>query len=148
MHNILSLLPWWILCWLSNSFSLQNSIQFILFEEKMIGRKWGSKRGRSPFLGGSQGVSNYFCSGARLKTAGVQRFEAKGFHWCAKHRKEEGGGGSHPLPQVGVRRISPEKILENCLKMVHSGVFWSSYCKFQNRKFIWTNLRLYVKTSY
>ena len=43
---------WWILCWLSNAFSLQNSIQFILFEEKMIGRKWGSKRGRFPFLGG------------------------------------------------------------------------------------------------
>ena len=41
---------WWILCWLSNAFSLQNSIQFILFEEKMIGRKWGSKRGRFPFL--------------------------------------------------------------------------------------------------
>ena len=43
---------WWILSWLSNAFSLQNSIQFIFFEEKMIGRKWGSKRGRFPFLGG------------------------------------------------------------------------------------------------
>ena len=43
---------WWILCWLSNAFSWQNSIQFILFEDKMIGRKWGSKRGRFPFLGG------------------------------------------------------------------------------------------------
>ena len=43
---------WWILCWFSNAFSLQNSIQFILFEEKMIGRKWGSKRGRFLFLGG------------------------------------------------------------------------------------------------
>ena len=43
---------WWILCWLSNAFSLQNSLQFVLFEEKMIGRKWGSKRGRFPFLGG------------------------------------------------------------------------------------------------
>ena len=43
---------WWILCWLNNAFSLQNSIQFILFDEKMIGRRWGSKRGRFPFLGG------------------------------------------------------------------------------------------------
>ena len=43
---------WWILCWLSNAFSLQNSIHFSLFKEKMIGRKWGSKRGRFPILGG------------------------------------------------------------------------------------------------
>ena len=44
-----------ILCWLSNVFSLQNSIRFTLFKEKMIGRKWGSKRGRFPFLGGRWG---------------------------------------------------------------------------------------------
>ena len=43
---------WWILCWLSNVFSLQNSILFILFKEKIISRKWGSKRGRFQFLGG------------------------------------------------------------------------------------------------
>ena len=43
---------WWILCWLSNVFSLLNSIQFTLFMEKMIGRKWGPKRGRFPLLGG------------------------------------------------------------------------------------------------
>ena len=42
----------WILCWLSNAFSLQNSIQFTISKEKMIGRKWGSKRGRFSFLGG------------------------------------------------------------------------------------------------
>ena len=48
----------WILCWLSNAFSLQNSIQYTLFKEKMIGRKWGSKRGmrlkrgRFPLPGG------------------------------------------------------------------------------------------------
>ena len=42
----------WILFWLSNAFSLQNSIQFTIFKEKVIGRKWGSKRGRFPLLGG------------------------------------------------------------------------------------------------
>ena len=49
----------WILSWLSNAFSLQNSIQCIAkfntnhsFKEKMIGRKWGSKRGRFLILGG------------------------------------------------------------------------------------------------
>ena len=41
-----------ILYWLSNAFSLQNSIQFTLFKEKMIGRKWGFKGGRFPLLGG------------------------------------------------------------------------------------------------
>ena len=41
----------WILCWLSNAFSLQNSIHFTLFKEKMKGRKWGSKRERFPLLG-------------------------------------------------------------------------------------------------
>ena len=60
-YNGLKLIIWcitcyyctlWILYWLSNAFSLQNSIQFILFKEKMIGRKWGSKRGRFPLLGG------------------------------------------------------------------------------------------------
>ena len=60
-YNGLQLIIWcityyyctlWILCWLSNAFSWQNSIQFTLFKEKMIGRKWGSKRGRFPFLGG------------------------------------------------------------------------------------------------
>ena len=40
----------WILCWLA--LSLQNSIHFTLFKEKMKGRKWGSKRGRFPLLGG------------------------------------------------------------------------------------------------
>ena len=60
-YNGLQLIIWCIacyyctllmLCWLSNAFSWQNSIQFTLFKEKMIGRKWGSKRGRFPFLGG------------------------------------------------------------------------------------------------
>ena len=44
--------PLWILCWLGNAFSLQNSIKFTLFKEKIYGRKWGSKRGRFLLLGG------------------------------------------------------------------------------------------------
>ena len=60
-YNGLKLIIWcitfyyftlWILCWLSNAFSWQNSIQFLIFKEKMIGRKWGPKRGRFPLLGG------------------------------------------------------------------------------------------------
>ena len=60
-YNCLKLIIWcrtfyyyalWILCWLSNAFSLKNSIQCTLLKEKMIGRKWGSKRGRFPLLGG------------------------------------------------------------------------------------------------
>ena len=60
-YNGLKLIIWcitiyfctlWILCWLNNALSLQNSIQFTLLKEKMIGRKWGSKRGRFPLLGG------------------------------------------------------------------------------------------------
>ena len=47
MRNIL-----WILCWLSNAFLLQNSIQSTIFKEKIIDRKWGSKRGKFPLLGG------------------------------------------------------------------------------------------------
>ena len=43
---------WWTLCWLSNAFSLENSIHFTLFKEKMKGRRWGPKRGSFPFLGG------------------------------------------------------------------------------------------------
>ena len=43
---------WLILYWLSNAFSLQNSIQFTHFKEKMIGRKSGWKRGRFPIPGG------------------------------------------------------------------------------------------------
>ena len=59
-YNGLKLIIWWItfyyhtlwiLFWLNSAFSLQNSIQFILFKEKMIGRKWDSKR-RFPLLGG------------------------------------------------------------------------------------------------
>ena len=41
-------------------------------------------------------------------------------YWGAKRRKGEGGGGGHPLPQVGVRGASPENFLRNCIKMVHS----------------------------
>ena len=44
-----------ILCWLSISFSLQNSILFTLFEEKRIGRIWGLKRGRFILLGREMG---------------------------------------------------------------------------------------------
>ena len=53
--------------------------------------------------------------------------EHKGLKPKASLRREapiEGGwGGGNPLPQVGVRGFSPWKFLENCLKMVHSGVF-------------------------
>ena len=57
-YNGLKLIIWcitfyyctlWILCWLTNALSLQNSIQFTLLKEKMIGKKWGSKRGRFHF---------------------------------------------------------------------------------------------------
>ena len=60
-YNGLKLMIWcitfyyctfWTLCWLSNAFSLQNSIQFTLFNEKMIGWWWGPKRGRFPLLVG------------------------------------------------------------------------------------------------
>ena len=42
----------WILCWLSNAFSLQIQYNSLFFKEKMIGRRWGSKRGRFSLLGG------------------------------------------------------------------------------------------------
>ena len=60
-YNGLKLIIWcitfyyctlWIPCWLSNAFSSQNSKQFTLFKEKMIGRILGSQRGRFPLLGG------------------------------------------------------------------------------------------------
>ena len=60
-YNGLKLIIWcktfyyctlWILCWLGNAFSSQNSMNSLFFKEKMIGRKWDSKRGRFPFLGG------------------------------------------------------------------------------------------------
>ena len=40
------------LCWLSNTFSLENSIEFPLFNGNMIDRRWFPKRGRFPILGG------------------------------------------------------------------------------------------------
>ena len=43
---------WRTLCWLCNAFSLENSIRFTLFKEKIIGRRWGPKRGSFPLLGG------------------------------------------------------------------------------------------------
>ena len=49
----------WILCWLSNAFTLQNSIWFTLFKKKMIGGKWGSKKGDSHLKEGDE------CSGGR-----------------------------------------------------------------------------------
>ena len=49
--KILYFCTWWTLCWLSNAFSLENSIQFPLFKEKIIGRRWGPKRGSFPLLG-------------------------------------------------------------------------------------------------
>ena len=60
-YNGLKLIIWcitfyyctlWILCLLSNAFPLPNSMKFTLFKQKMMGRKWGSKRGRFPLLGG------------------------------------------------------------------------------------------------
>ena len=65
------------------------------------------------------GVSNFFSSGARLKTAGAPRSEAEGF---TEARSAERGRGLPP-PAGGGRGVSPEKILESCLKMVHSGAF-------------------------
>ena len=70
-------------------------------------------------------------------------------HQCLKpkvslRREAPKGGGwgrGSPPPAGGGRGVSPVKFLENCLKMVHSGAFWSSKCKFQNRKFMWKKLR-------
>ena len=44
---------WWIPCWLSNVFlcKIQYCNNSFFFWEKSIIRKWGSKRGRFPFLG-------------------------------------------------------------------------------------------------
>ena len=84
------------------------------------------------------GVSNFFSCGARLKTAGAPRFEAEGFTEVRSAERGRVGEGVTPSHRWG-SGASPWKFLENCPKMVHSGVFWSSYhgyCKFQNRKFI------------
>ena len=50
-----------------------------------------------------QGVSNFFSSGARLKTAEAPRFGAEGFTEARSAERGRAGGGGHPLPQVGVR---------------------------------------------
>ena len=76
----------WILCWLSNAFSLQNSIQFTLFTEKMIGRKWGSKRGRFPLLGGRWMFGREM--GSKRRSLSLKR---ETWHVCMHYQSYSGG---------------------------------------------------------
>ena len=71
------------------------------------------------------GVSNLFSSGARLKTVGAPRPEAK--PKASLRRKAPKGGGwgrglpPNPLPHVGVRGGLPLEIFG---KLPQNGAFW------------------------
>ena len=60
-------------------------------------------------------IQNLHCRG------GTSDQWSRRLHWGAKRRKGEGGGGGHPLPQVGVRGGLPRKFFE---KLHQNGAFW------------------------
>ena len=70
-------------------------------------------------------MSKLFSSGARFKMAGAPRFEVEGFTEARSAERGRVGRGLPP-PAGGGPGASPGKFLENCLKMVHSGVFSGS----------------------
>ena len=68
-------------------------------------------------------------------------------HWGAKRRKGEGGGGGHPLPQVGVRGSPPRnfwKIASKWYILVHFGAVNAN---FKTKNLYEKNASLHVKTS-
>ena len=67
-------------------------------------------------------VSNFFSSGARLRTAGAPRSKAEGFTEARSAERGRVGEGVTPSRRWGSGG-SPWKFLENCLKMVHFGAF-------------------------
>ena len=91
-------------------------------------------------------IQNLHCRG------GTSDQWSRGLHWGAKRRKGEGGGGGHPLPQVGVRGASPGIFFE---KLHQNGAFWVHFevinTRFLHWKFIWkkcVSLNLHMDYSY
>ena len=96
----------------------------------------------------AQGCPTFFSSGARLKTAGAQRFEAEGFTEARSAERGRVGEGSPP-PAGGGPGGLPREIFE---KLPQNGAFWcileqllqSSKPKIHMKKIA----SLYVKNSY
>ena len=104
---------WWILYWLSNVFLLQNSIQFILFKEKMIGRKWGWKRGRFPFLGGR------FVSRREMGSKRGSLPPKEGDLTCMHYTFITQFGGRHEFSGLNKSSCLPTNCAINCLLHVY-----------------------------
>ena len=90
----------------------------------------------------SPGVSNFFSSGARLKTAGAQRFEAEGFTEARSAERGRVGRGSPPpaggdpgglpreifgkLPQNGAFLGILEQLLQSSKPKIYMKIFFSN----------------------
>ena len=77
----------------------------------------------------NSGVSKLFSSGARFKIAGAPGSEAEGFTEARSAERGRVGEGATPSRRFFFFKLKIETavfFLENCLKMVHSGVFSGS----------------------
>ena len=123
-----------ILCWLSNVFSLQNSIQFTLLKEKMIGRKWCSKRGRLPFPGGRWMFRREMGSkrGSLPPKEGdltCMRTCTRPHHLLHLWQISRGGGGRIPYPPLDsrMRNTSLTCIIASHMHSSEGGVVCTSF---------------------
>ena len=66
----------------------------------------------------------------KLPGGGTSDQWSRRLQWGAKRRKGEGGGGGHPLPQVGVRGAPPEIFWEIASKWCILSAFWGNQYTF------------------